>query len=150
MLKKVLIIALVLSLVGIFGCTSSETAKPPASMTTIREAKIGTLWYMKQLEINFSTDTSVTIELAAGDKVDGYFYTISGDGISFSISGISQIYASPSGSTSDRFSFIASQEQGIDYKLKFAVPGNGKTEATVFLEIIYPVTGEVLVPIGTK
>jgi uncharacterized secreted protein with C-terminal beta-propeller domain len=152
MFKKVLIIALLLSLVGIFGCTSSstETTKPPASVTSIREAKIGTQWRMKQIEIKFEKETFVTIELAAGDKVDGYFYAISGESINFTISGTSQIYASPSGAISDRFSFTASQAQGIDYKLKFAIAGSEKTEATVFLEIIYPVAGEVLVPFGTK
>ncbi|MHB8105035.1 MAG: hypothetical protein ACYDG5_05800, partial [Dehalococcoidales bacterium] len=60
------------------------------------------------------------------------------------------IYASPNGATSDRFTFTASQTQGIDYKLKLTLTGRGTTEATVFLEIIYPVTGSVLVPIGTK
>ncbi|MHB8105185.1 MAG: hypothetical protein ACYDG5_06560, partial [Dehalococcoidales bacterium] len=91
MFKKILIVALVLSLVGIFGCTSGSSQDTPASMITIREATIGTQWQMKQLEIKFKTDTSITIELAAGDKVDGYFYAINGDNVNFTISGISQI-----------------------------------------------------------
>jgi hypothetical protein len=149
MLKKAVIAVCLLALAfSIFGCTSSSsTTKPPASIEYIREAKIGTIWQMKQIQLNFNNDMSVTIELAAGDKVDGYFYVVGQGTISFTITGLSQIYASPSGTTSDRFSFSASLEQGIDYKLKFTV---GSGEATVFLELIYPATGQVLVPIGTK
>ena len=77
----------------------SSAARPapqaPASVKSIRDAKIGTQWQVKQVEISFKTDTFVTVELTAGDKVDGYYYILSGDGISFNISGISQIYASP-------------------------------------------------------
>lgn len=150
MIKKAVIVVLLLGMVfSIFGCTSSNntTTKPPASIEYIRDAKLANAWQMKQIQLNFTTDMSITVELAAGDKVDGYFYVISNAGIGFSISGISQIYASPSGAMSDRFSFTASQDQGIDYKLKFTV---GSGEATVFLELIYPATGQVMVPIGTK
>jgi hypothetical protein len=150
MLKKVVIGLCLLGLVlSFFGCTSSNstTTKQPASIEYIREAKIATNWQMKQIQLNFTNDMSITVELAAGDKVDGYFYVVNGGTISFTISGISQIYSSPSGTTSDRFSFTASQDQGIDYKLKFTV---GSGEANVFVELIYPATGEVLVPIGTK
>jgi hypothetical protein len=151
MLKKIVVGLCLLALVfSIFGCTSANnttTTAKPASIDYIREAKIGTAWQMKQIQLNFTNETSITLELAAGDKVDGYFYVVGGGTISFTISGISQIYASPSGTTSDRFSFTASQDQGIDYKLRFTV---GSGEVAIFLEIIYPVTGEVLVPIGTK
>ena len=149
MFKKVLVVAvLLLSLTGIIGCTSD--AQAPASVKSIRDAKIGTQWQVKQVEISFKTDTFVTVELAAGDKVDGYYYILNGDGISFNISGISQIYTSPQDATSDRFSFTASQAQGIDYKLKFTTTGTGNAEATIFLEILYPINGTVLVPFGTK
>ncbi len=150
MLKKAVIAVLLFALVfSIFGCTSSNgtTTKTPASIEYIREAKLATVWQMKQIQLDFTNEMSITIELAAGDKVDGYFYVVNGGTISFTISGISQVYESPSGITSDRFSFTASQDQGIDYKLKFTV---GSGEATVFLELIYPATGQVLVPIGTK
>jgi hypothetical protein len=149
MFKKVLVVAvLVLLLVGVFGCTGG--ADRPASVKSIREAPVGLQWKMKQVEINFTHETSMTLELAAGDKVDGYFYLLDGAGVSFAVSGITDIYASKSGTTSDRFSFTASQGQGLDYKLKFNVAGGDNPEATVFLEIIYPITGEVLVPFGTK
>ncbi|MDD5338220.1 MAG: hypothetical protein PHG35_02245 [Dehalococcoidales bacterium] len=152
MCKKAAIAVLLFAMVfSIFGCTSGNsdtaTTTKPASIEYIRESKLANIWQMKQIQLNFTNETSITIELAAGDKVDGYFYVVGGGTISFTISGLTQIYASSNGTTSDRFSFTASQEQGIDYKLKFTV-GSGDT--SVFLEIIYPVTGSVLVPIGTK
>jgi hypothetical protein len=114
---------------------------------------------MMQLEINLEAETEIDIKLAAGDKVDGYFYIVKGDNITFSISGSSLIYASKAPVTqgqsvaSDRFSFTASQAQGGGYTLKFnVINGNSKDKnsATVFLEFIYPAAGTVLVPIGTK
>ena len=90
--------------------------------------------------------------------MDGYFYLEKGSDISFQIAGNSQIYESqPAGTksdtiTSDRFSFTASQAQGIAYFLTFN-PGSDTrvtNEDTVFLEIIYPATGSLSVPIGTK
>jgi hypothetical protein len=151
MFKRVFIVALlVISLVGVFGCTSSDSSQTPASIKYIRESEIASTWQMKQLELTFKTEMSVTLELAAGDKVDGYYYVMTTSGVDFSISGISQIYASGKEASSDRFSFTASQTQGIDYKLKFTATGSDKEDTIVFLEIIYPKTGEVLVPIGTK
>jgi hypothetical protein len=162
MLKKVLIIAVLLSLVGILGCSTTSgtgTTALPASVTTVREAKIASVWSMKQMEINLESETEIDIKLAAGDKVDGYFYIVNGDNITFSISGNSLIYeskapgASGKSVASDRFSFTASQAQGIAYTLKFNViegSSKDKNSATVFLEFIYPATGTVLVPIGTK
>jgi hypothetical protein len=162
MLKKVLIIAVLLSLVGVLGCSTTSgtgTTTLPASVTTVREAKIASIWSMKQMEINLESETSIMLTLAPGDKVDGYFYIVNGDNITFSISGNSLVYESKAPVTqgksveSDRFSFTASQAQGIAYTLKLnAVSGNSekKPGATVFLEFIYPATGEVFVPFGTK
>ncbi|OGO17987.1 MAG: hypothetical protein A2Z15_00495 [Chloroflexi bacterium RBG_16_50_11] len=88
--------------------------------------------------------------------MDGYFYCVSGANVTFSISGNSLIYQSVTpedGVASDRFSFTASQGQGIAYTLKLTpVNGNSaaKGEANVFLELIYPSTGEIFVPFGTK
>ena len=151
MFKRVLAVGLLLiSLVGIFGCTSVDSSKTPASIRYVREAEIAATWQMKQIELNFKSDMSVTLELAAGDKVDGYFYVTTTEGVNFTISGLSQLYSSEQGVMSDRFSFTASQPQGIDYKLKFTATGSEDKDTIVFLEIIYPKTGEVLVPLGTK
>jgi hypothetical protein len=158
MFKKVLIIAVLLSLISFLGCTSSstETTKSPASVKSIREATITSQWKIMQVEINMQADVSIMLDLATGDKVDGYFYVEDGDGISFAIYGNSLIYQSQgtnSKVTSDRFSFSASQAQGIAYTLKLApisTNSQGKGNSTVFLELIYPVTGQIFVPFGTK
>lgn len=156
MLKKVLIIAVLLSVAGLIGCTSTNggTAKLPASVNVVREAHITSGWSVMQMEINLESETHIILTLAAGDKVDGYFYCVSGDNVTFSISGNSPIYTSTGQSVnSDRFSFAASQAQGIAYILKLTpVKKNGdeKAAATVFFDIIYPAAGEISMPIGTK
>ena len=165
MIKKIICVIAVISILGISGCDlvskATETTTTPASVRIIREAEIGTLWKVRQMEIDLETETSIVLTLKDGDKVDGYFYLMKGDNIDFSIAGISPIYTSqPTGTatrniTSDRFAFTANQGQGVAYTLTLS-PGtddetDGKnTEATVFLEIIYPVTGSLFVPIGTK
>jgi hypothetical protein len=158
MLKKGLIAVLILlALVGFVSCPSAKTdTTPPANVNIIRETTISPNWAMKQMEITLEAETSIMLKLTAGDKVDGYFYLINGDNISFSISGNSLIYESKSAGaaasnvSSDRFSFTASQVQGIAYTFKLT-PGNGEsTHATVFLELIYPASGQIFIPIGTK
>jgi hypothetical protein len=162
MLKKAIGILVILSLIGIVGCSSgskSVTPSQPASVKTVREAGIASAWTMKQMEINLESETTIVLTLANGDKVDGYFYLEKGSNIDFKISGNSQIYESkPAGAksdtiTSDRFSFTASQAQGIAYTLTFNAGGDAtkdKTGTTVFLEIIYPAAGSLYVPFGTK
>jgi hypothetical protein len=158
MLKKVIIGALlVIVLLAAFGCPSArtETATSPANVKTIRETKISPDWAMKQLEITLEGETKIWMTLSTGDEVDGYFYLIDGDNISFSISGTSLIYESKAADTgensvaSDRFSFTVSQAQGLTYTIKFEPTGE-ETSATVFIELIYPATGEILMPIGTQ
>ncbi len=158
MLKKILITALILLALGSFvGCTSAKTeTASPANVKTIRETKISPNWSVKQMEITLEAETSIMLTLASGDKVDGYFYLISGDNISFSVYGNSLIYESKAAGmaakyvSSDRFSFTASQAQGLSYRLKLA-PGSGEPASiTVFLELIYPASGEIFIPIGTK
>jgi hypothetical protein len=162
MVKRVLSVIMVLSLVGILGCslTSNTTSTPPpSSVKTIREAKIGSAWEMKQLEITLGTEYSILLTLADGDKADGYFYLEKGDSINFRITGNSLIYESKAkdaktqGVTSDRFSFVASKAQGIAYTLTLsnaAGSSDQQSKATIFLEIIYPATGSVFIPIKTN
>ncbi len=122
MLKKVLVIAVLLSIVGLVGCTSSDTssAEKPATVTVVRDAVVGSIWKVKQMEINLVNETLMVLYLAPGDKVDGYFYTIIGDNITFSITANSLISLSAQGQSvgSDRFSFTATQALGIAYILK--------------------------------
>jgi len=156
MLKKVLIIAVLLSVVGLLGCTSANGGASglPASVNVVREADITSGWSVMQMEISLESETHIILTLAAGDKVDGYFYCVSGGNVTFSISGNSPIYTSVGqGVNSDRFSFTASQAQGIAYILKLTpVKKNGdeKAASTVFFDIIYPAAGEISMPIGTQ
>ena len=160
MLKKCLAAIFILSsLVILVGCSTTVTeTTSPANVNTVRETKLSPNWALKQMEVNLGSETKIMLTLADGDKVDGYFYLTSGDNVSFSISGTSLIYESKAPGTgaksvaSDRFSFTASQTQGTAYTLKLTpVSGTeGRVEAAVFLELIYPVTGELFVPFGTK
>jgi hypothetical protein len=162
MIKKVIFILIILALIGTLGCSLSSrttTTAAPASVKTIREAGIASAWAMKQLEINLESELSIVLKLAAGDKVDGYYYLEKGDNIGFKITGNSLIYESEAQDakaqsiTSDRFSFTASQDQGIAYTLTLSAVGNTDKNTvvpTVFLEIIYPASASVYVPIGTK
>jgi hypothetical protein len=163
MVKKVIGILVVLSLISIsiIGCSSgskTSTATPAASVKIIREASIASNWTMKQLEINASAEIPLTLRLSNGDKVDGFFYLEKGTDTAFQISGNSLIYESKATGksdaiTSDRFSFSATQTQGLAYVLTFNAGIDAtktKNQTTIFLELIYPATGSLNVPIGTK
>jgi hypothetical protein len=164
MVKKILCMLIALSLLGITGCdlvskAQSTVTTVPASVKAVREAKIGQTLIMKQMEIDLASEVSIVVTLSEGNAVEGYFYLTKGNNISFSITGNSLVYASqPTDSatgvvTSDKFSFVATQAQGAYYTLalKPAKDASGKSSATtVFLEIIYPATGSLFVPLGTK
>jgi hypothetical protein len=161
MFKKIIGILVVLSLIGIVGCSSgskTSTSTQPATVRTIREAEIASKWTMKQMEINSSAEITLVLTLANGDKVDGFYYLEKGTETAFQVSGNSLIYESKAadvktGITSDRFSFTASQAQGIAYTLTLNAGVDAtkeKNNTTIFLEIIYPASGSLYVPIGTK
>jgi hypothetical protein len=161
MLKKIIGILVVLSLISIVGCSSgtkTSTATKPADVNTVRDAEIAAKWNVKHLEINTKAEITLTLKLADGDKVDGYFYLEKGSNVGFQVAGSSKVYESqPVGTksdtiTSDRFSFTASQAQGVAYFLTFNPDSNAQTtnEVTIFMELIYPATGSLSVPIGTK
>jgi hypothetical protein len=154
----VLIMVLVAS-----GCSSNKgnvtsTPTQPAGIKEVRQAEIAPSWKMKQLEINLESSTSILLKLKQGSEVSGYFYLTRGNNIDFRISGESVIYqsqpASVSGNiTSDRFSFKFSNEQGITYTLELIPDEKGegkKIIPNVFLELIYPASGEIFVPMETK
>ena len=99
------------------------------------------------------------LRLAEGDKVDGYYYLEKGNNIGFKITGNSLVFESKTQSakgqkiSSDRFSFVANKEQGIAYSLILTASNDadkGRDGTTVFMEIIYPASASVFVPIGTK
>jgi hypothetical protein len=162
MLKKIICIALALALIGAAGCSlgskpNATSTTPAASVDTVREATISKIWTVKQLQINLASDVSLILKLKDGDLVDSYFYVIKGDNIGFSISGSSLIYTSQSTDSgtnrvnSDRVSFTASQAQGLAYTMTLTPSSSSSAkDTTVFLEIIYPVTGSLFVQYGTK
>jgi len=127
--------------------------------STIRETALGTNYKLYQLEItlNAGTELPIILYLANGAKVDGFFYLESGDdNISFSISGNSTFYTSDfknlskDTSVSDRFSFTASTAQGLSYmlSLKNTNDPEKKTRSVIFLEVIYPGTEPLFIPLS--
>jgi hypothetical protein len=157
MLKKILAVLALSVLIVLGGCSSSPgttSTTPPAGVKTIRETTISGGWIMKQLEVNLGSDIALVLKLAEGDKVDGFFYLEKGTDVGFQISGTSSIFESQPAAksaavTSDRFSFVATQAQGLAYTLTLSRSEKTVT-TTVFLELIYPSDGSLFVPIGTK
>jgi hypothetical protein len=91
---------------------------------------------------------AILLKLADGDKVDGFFYLEKGDTVDFRITGKTQIFRS---NEADRFSFTASQSQGDTYNLLFrntADEDETQKSITVSLEVIYPLKGEIYVPVA--
>jgi len=162
MIKRIGIILSLLIIITVAGCSSSSgnvTPIPAANINQIRQAQVAKVWTVRQVEINLESTTSILLKLTTGDSVDGYFYLEKGNDIDFQISGESQIYKSTSATagsaniTSDRFSFKASDDQGIAYTLKFSpvkTTDAKKVNPVIFLELIYPATGEIFTPMDTK
>jgi len=168
MIKRIILLVMLVPLIFILGCTEiSDLTKDltksssPKGLNILRSATLESKWAMKQMEIEVSADDELEIllKLADQDKVDGYFYLESGSITDFQITGKSLIYSAqaqgtivPGGISSARFSFTASQEQGTTYTLTFSDAdddGNTPIKKTVFLEIIYPTTGSLFIPVET-
>jgi hypothetical protein len=165
MLKRVITAIIVLSLVATIGCEEIAELTGTSSSATpeiVRQAELGSEWQMNQMKMDIEAgeELSILLKLTDGDRVDGYFYLEKGEDIAFNITGNSLIYKSEDeGSTasggvaSDRFSFVADRAEGTTYTLTFDNKNGSAantTKATVFLEVIYPVTGSIFVPVGTK
>ena len=161
MTKYILAVVIVLSLLLVLGCSeiSERTdTSSRASFEILREAELGSEWKMNQMRIELGAGDEflILLKLADGDKADGYFYLEEGDDVDFLIEGTSLIYQSiPSDMattkvSSDRFSFVADQDQGNPYTLTFRNPADNSQEKSLlvaFLEIIYPATGSMFLPL---
>lgn len=155
MVKNILTAIIMLSLLFTLGCDkTAEQTKPSSSMglETIRTAELASKWQMNQMRIEGAAGDKLLLllKLASGDKVDGYFYLEQGKDVGFDITGNSLLYQSKAQGalnqvTSDRFTFTASQAQGTTYTLTFQ--NNADTKLTIFLELIYPATSSIYVPI---
>ena len=162
MIKKIILSAMLLPMIFILGCaqiseltkdvTKSSSSKNPE---ILRSATIESNWEMKQIEIEVEAEEEVEIllKLADQEEVDGYFYLDSGSITEFQITGNSLIYNARAVSESEkvssaRFSFVATREQGTTYILTFSDVGDDtKTKKIIFLEIIYPATGSLFIPV---
>ena len=165
MVKRIILSAMLLPLVFTFGCAEIEgltddLTKSPKSPKILRAATIESEWAMKQIEVTVVADEEVEIllKLADQDEVDGYFYIEDGSITDFQVTGNSLIYSAqaqaapePGGISSARFSFVATKAQGTTYTLTFSNTGDGdtRTKETVFMEIIYPTSGSLFIPVET-
>ena len=165
MLRIIITAVIVLSLLSLPGCAelsgltqnlTDDSSQP--GFEIIKEAQITPKWEMNQISIVLGAgdELSLLLQIDDGDRVDGYFYLEKGDDVSFEIKGTSLIYQSGAGTNpdeeetgSDRFSFIGTQPQGNTYTMTFRNPAaeTEQTEITVFVEIIFPATGEMFFPV---
>jgi hypothetical protein len=145
------------------GCSEMSDFTQPsdsAAPDIVRHAQLGEDWQMNQMKVHVATsdESSVLLKLSYGDKVDGYYYLEKGKDIGFQITGHSLLYESEAQDledsariTSNRFSFAANQTQGTTYTLTFRNPSDAEQEkVTVFLEVIYPVSGSLFFPVSTE
>ncbi len=157
LLKKVIVAVMLLTLLfPLVGCEEISdltqevtTSSSQANLKIEKSVELGSSWQMKQISFKVGAGQKVEIllRLADGDTVDGFFYLERGDTVDFRITGKAQLYRSAEG---DRFTFKASQAQGDTYTLLFrntADEDEGQKSITVFLEVIYPLQGEIYVPV---
>lgn len=164
MIKRIITVVMLLSLLSVLGCeeisrfTGEGTQSSPSSdLKIVKVVELGSDWKMKQVsfKVGAGDEVLILLKLSDGDKVDGYFYLEKGPDVDFNITGKTLIYRSPVGSdvSSDRFSFIAEQTQGDTYTLTFhntADADDRQAAITVFLEVIYPVSGSIYVPVEAE
>ena len=157
MMKRIIIATImILSLVSILGCEEisrltqeTTSTSSPTNLKILKAVELGSKWEMKQMrfEVGAGDEVAILLKLSDGDKADGYFYLEKGDDINFRITGKTLLYQSE---VQDRFSFVANQDQGNTYTLAFrntADDDDRQTKVTIFLEVIYPITGSVYVPV---
>lgn len=127
----------------------SATSSSQTNIEIEKSVELGSTWQMKQIsfKVGAGQEVAILLKLADGDKVDGFFYLEKGDTIDFRITGKTQLYRS---AEATRFSFTAGQAQSDTYNLLFrntAGEDESQKSITVFLEVIYPLKGELYIPV---
>ena len=160
--KRILLAFMTVVLILTAGCSvaTDDTASSSslASFKIERSAKISPNWIVKDIEIELDAgeELPVLLKLTDGNQVNGEFYLEEGEDVSFNITGNTVLYipARPTGkTTSDRFSFSASVEQGTTYIMTFSNPAtNSKSDNDVklLLHLTYPDTAALFVPIDIE
>ena len=152
------VMSVILLLTLVTGCSSLPGSAAKLKHEILRKSVLGNEWQMYQIRLTLPSGAEypVLLKLADGDKADGYFYLEKGTNVDFSVNADSEIYKSTnvsSGSTqgvsSDRFSFTASKSEGSTYSLQFSNPPNLNQPVVIFLNVIYPVNGELYIPLET-
>ncbi len=158
MLKKVIVaITLPILLLPLLGCEEISdltqgvsTSSSQGNLKIVKSVELGSAWQMKQISfrVDAGQEVAILLKLADGDKVDGFFHLEKGDTADFRITGKSQLFRA---NEANRFSFTASQAQSDTYNLLFrntAEEDEDQKSITVFLEVIYPLKGEIYVPVA--
>ena len=157
MWKKIIIAVILLIFVfPLLGCEEisdltqgASTSISQSDLKIERSVELGSSWQMKQIDFKVESgqEVAILLKLAEGGEVDGFFYLKRGETVDFRITGKTQIFRT---NTADRFSFAANQNQGDTYNLLFrntADEDETNKSITVSLEVIYPLKGEIYVPV---
>ena len=168
MARKIVIALMVLALLSTTGCdelsslTQGTTQPSSANLKILKAVELGSEWEMKQMSLRVAAggEVAILMKLSEGNEVDGYYYLEKGDDIDLLITGKKLLYRSPvptggdSGRPgSDRFSFTASETEGDTYTLTFRNTADDEDQsasATIYLEVIYPVSASLYIPVEDK
>jgi hypothetical protein len=155
--KLIFTLTFILLLSLLLGCSGSTSEAAVGKHKIVRETVLNDRWQMYQLEFTLKADEEfdVLLTLADGDTVDGYFYPEKDNGLVFRITADGTVIYGPEttaaagSTTSDRFSFTATQAQGSTYiiNLKNTV---ADSSTITFVELIYPVTGSIYIPLEAQ
>jgi len=156
--RKVIVFVLILAtLTSFLGCSGSTSKQQIGQHEIVRDAVLNTTWQLYQIRVTLDAGSQfdVLLTLTDADRVDGYFYSEKGTGAILRVrSGSNIVYQSqPAGESknlpSDRFSFTANQGQGNTYVLNLT-NANTDNKSIVFLEILYPATASIYIPLESK
>ncbi|MEE8318283.1 MAG: hypothetical protein V3R36_01455 [Dehalococcoidales bacterium] len=168
MAGKIVLVLMVLSLLSVTGCdelsslTQGTTPSSSADLKIIKAVELGEGWEMKQLSFKVAAgdEMAILMKLSDENEVDGYYYLEKGGDIDFIITAKELVYRSPvrpneddEKPDSDRFSFVASETDGDTYTLTFRNPADDEessADASVYLEVIYPVSASLYMPVADK